>query len=141
MADVAFTLDPRLTAEAHATHELSLSTLLLRDEARFPWVVLVPRRAGASELFDLLPADAGQLLMEINRTGAALRALTGCTKINVAAFGNMVPQLHVHIIARQESDSAWPGSAVGVPGTRLPYSSAPAFWPLLLRRLSDLRRP
>jgi diadenosine tetraphosphate (Ap4A) HIT family hydrolase len=68
----------------------------------------VPRQSGVSEMIDLGPADRGQLMDEIARTGTALKAVTGCHKLNIAALGNVVPQLHVHVIARSKSDPAWP---------------------------------
>ena len=132
--DEAFVVAEALTAEALANADLPLCRVLLRDEARFPWVVLVPRRPGATETFDLLPGDRQRLREETEAVGAGLLAVTGAAKLNTAAFGNLCPQLHVHLIARSPGDAAWPGSAVGLP--RVPYSAAPAFWPVLLRRLA-----
>ena len=135
-----FSLDPALAAEALRAADLPLCAVLLRDEARFPWLVLVPRRAGASEPWDLLPGDRAALWSETERVGAALKAATGADKINIAVFGNMVPQLHVHVVARAEGDAAWPGSAVGLP--RAPYpSGVPSFWSALLAALGLADRP
>ena len=136
--DAAFAVAEALTTEALASADLPLCRVLLRDEARFPWVVLVPRRAGLREAFDLLPGDRARLARETEAVGAALLAVTGAAKLNTAAFGNLCPQLHVHLIARLPGDAAWPASAVGLP--RAPYSAAPPFWPALLRRLDRKAR-
>lgn len=130
-------LDPRIAAETKASAELDLCRILLRDEHRFPWLVAVPRRNGVSESFDLEEETRAQLWAEVDLVAAALKAVTGAAKINIAAFGNMVPQLHVHIVARSPSDPAWPGSAIGWAAPE-PYSAEPSFWPELLARL-DLR--
>jgi diadenosine tetraphosphate (Ap4A) HIT family hydrolase len=135
-ATYAFTIDERLIAEALAAADLPLCRLLLRGEARFPWVVLVPRRPGVSESFDLAEGDRAALWAEADLVAAALKAATGAAKINLAAFGNMVPQLHVHVVARRTSDAAWPGSAVGLPRQPYPSDEPPPFWSALLSRLS-----
>jgi diadenosine tetraphosphate (Ap4A) HIT family hydrolase len=105
---VHFALDPRLEADTHAIGDLPLSQLLLMDDARFPWLILVPRIAGARELIDLDEGDQRTLLGELNLVGRALETLLRPDKLNVAALGNVVPQLHVHLIARFTGDSAWP---------------------------------
>jgi diadenosine tetraphosphate (Ap4A) HIT family hydrolase len=103
-----FALDERLAADTVPVARLRLSDLLLMEDARFPWLLLVPRRGGASEIVDLADEDQRALLREIADVSAALRAATGCDKLNVAALGNVVPQLHVHIVARFRHDTAWP---------------------------------
>lgn len=129
-----FTVDPRLEAEALAAADLPLCRVLLRNEAHFPWLILVPRRAGACETFDLLPGDRARLWAEVDHVGQALLGVTGARKLNIAAFGNVCPQLHIHLVARSPGDAAWPASAVGLP--RVAYSAgSPAFWPALLARL------
>lgn len=132
-----FSLAPALAEESIATVDLPLSRLILRDESQWPWVVLVPRRSGSEELFDLLPADAAQLLEEITQVSAALKGATGATKINVAQFGNVCRQLHLHIVARSEGDPLWPGGVVGV-GKRTGYSSdgVPDWWDAFLARIA-----
>lgn len=135
-AERPFRVDERLTAEAPASADLPLCRLLLRDEARFPWIVLVPRRAGVSEAFNLLPGDRARLWAEVDLAAAALKAATGADKINVAAFGNLCPQLHVHVVARRAGDAAWPGSAIGLPREGYASGVVPAFWPALLARLA-----
>ena len=135
-----FSVDPRLANETLRAANLPLSTVLLRDEARFPWLLLVPRRASVAEPWDLLPGDRAMLWSETERVGAALKAVTRADKINIAVFGNMVPQLHIHVIARAENDTAWPGSAVGLP--REPYpSGVPTFWSAFLSALGLADRP
>ncbi len=99
---------PQLASDTHGVGDLPLSRVLIIKDANFPWVILVPRRAGVSEVFDLNPEDQTQLMGEITRTGMALKEITACDKINIAALGNVVPQLHVHVIARSKSDAAWP---------------------------------
>ena len=109
-----FPLDPRLAADTHAIGELPLSHALLMDDARFPWLILVPRIAGAREITDLDEADRRSLLSEISEVGRALETLLRPDKLNIAALGNIVPQLHVHVIARFTTDAAWPRPVWGV---------------------------
>jgi len=115
-----FKLDPRLASSSSFVADWPLSRVLLMDDARFVWLVLVPRRPGANEIFDLSPSDRATLTEEYCRAGEGLKKLTGCQKINVCAIGNMVPQLHVHVIARSESDAVWP-SPVWSRGYAVPY--------------------
>ena len=118
---VAFLLDPRLEADTHAIGDLPLCELRLMDDARFPWLVLVPRIAGARELLDLDDGDQRALLAEINLVGRAIETLWRPDKLNIAALGNLVPQLHVHVIARFTGDPAWPQPVWGR-GERIAYS-------------------
>ena len=118
-----FALDPRLIADTHAIGELPLSQLLLMDDARYPWLILVPRIAGARELIDLDERDQQSLLAEITLVGRALETLLNPNKLNVAALGNVVPQLHVHVIARFTGDAAWPQPVWGR-GERVAYAKA-----------------
>lgn len=104
----AWALHPQLAADTHKVGDLPLSRLLIIKDANYPWVILVPRRAGVSEIIDLDAAEQTELMGEIARTGAALKEITACDKLNVAALGNVVPQLHVHVIARHKSDPVWP---------------------------------
>ena len=108
-----FVLDARLAADTTPVTGLWLSELRLINDARFPWLILVPRVAGAVEIVDLAPSDRATLLDEIAAVSKALRAVTACDKLNVAALGNIVRQLHVHIVARFEGDAAWPGPVWG----------------------------
>jgi diadenosine tetraphosphate (Ap4A) HIT family hydrolase len=93
--------------------DLALSRLLAINAADYPWLVLVPRRLGAAELADL-GSDAFPLMAEIGLVSLALKDLTGCDTINVAAIGNAVPQLHIHIVGRRQSDPLWPKPIFGV---------------------------
>lgn len=108
-----FTLHPRLAADTIFVEDWPLSRVLLLNDARYVWLALVPRRADAVELHDLAPADRAVLMEEIARAGAGLKTLTGATKINTGALGNIVPQLHIHIVARKDGDPAWPGPVWG----------------------------
>lgn len=111
MEDVA--LDERLERDSYPVTELPLCQLRLMDDARYPWLMLIPRRRGASEVFDLDEADQQQLWREASRVGRAFKELLGGDKLNVASLGNMVPQLHVHLVLRRQDDDAWPGPVWG----------------------------
>lgn len=125
MSDAGFVLDPRLAADSLFIADGPLSQLRLMDDARFPWLLLVPRVAGAMEWVDLDGSRQRQLLDEINHAAALLRALGPCTRLNLGALGNIVQQLHVHVVARREDDAAWPGPVWGS-GPRQAYSPAAA---------------
>ena len=124
-ADAPFALDARLAADTHAVGELALSCVLLMDDARFPWLILVPRRPGLRELTDLDRATQHALLDEINRAAHVLHAIAKPDKLNIANLGNVVAQLHVHVIARYTGDAAWPRPVWGV-GERAPYRAEEA---------------
>jgi diadenosine tetraphosphate (Ap4A) HIT family hydrolase len=131
-----WTLDARLAADTVPVGDLPLSRLLLSNDANYPWLILVPRRAGAVELIDLAANDRAQLMDEIARVSTALRDLTACHKLNVAAIGNMVAQLHIHVIARFREDAAWPAPVWGKhPAKACDAQQRDAF----LRDLRDLR--
>lgn len=115
-----FEIDSRLAADTIPVGDLVLSSVLLMDDARFPWFILVPRRAGASELTDLFAEDAATLMDEIRIATRVMQDLARPDKVNVAALGNVVPQLHVHVVGRFRSDPAWPGPVWGH-GSRSPY--------------------
>ena len=104
----AFSLHPQLAADTLELARWPLSLVLLMDEGRFPWLVLVPQRAGLRELHDLPAAERGTLIEEIARAGRLMQWALRADKINTAALGNQVPQLHVHVIARFTGDAAWP---------------------------------
>ena len=120
-----FILDSRLAADTHLVGDLSLSRVLLMNDSRYPWLVLVPRVAAVSEWHELSDLDQQQLLAEQIQTAKTVQSLTGAYKMNVAALGNMVRQLHVHVIARFEGDDAWPGPVWGV-GAGRPYDASRA---------------
>ena len=127
-----FTLDPRIKANAVALGEWPLSLVMMMNEARYRWLLLVPRRADVTEIAQLPEADALQLMREIRAASAVLKTFSDTGKINVAALGNQVPQLHVHVIARRPGDPAWPG-VVWDKGPALPLEPA-----ALQERLSEL---
>jgi diadenosine tetraphosphate (Ap4A) HIT family hydrolase len=120
-----FTLDPRLQAESFPLGALALCQILLFDDARFPWLILVPARPALVEIIDLDAAGRQRLMEEVAHAADALRSATRCHKLNVAALGNQVRQLHVHLIARFETDAAWPNPVWGR-GARVPYAPAAA---------------
>ena len=110
---MTFALDPRLAADTLEVVDFSLSRVLLMNDARFPWLILVPRRAGLSELVGLDRAERAALMEEIALASEALRALPRVDKINVGGLGNIVRQLHIHVVARKIGDAAWPGPVWG----------------------------
>ena len=118
-----FNLDERLARDSVLVTRIGLCQLRLIDDARWPWLVLVPQRPDISELFELAPLDQAMLTFETNLIAEMFKTLTGAAKINVAAIGNIVRQLHVHVIARYENDANWPGPVWGF-GERRPYAAA-----------------
>jgi diadenosine tetraphosphate (Ap4A) HIT family hydrolase len=104
----SFELHPQLAADCAAVGDLPLCRLLLMDDANYPWCILVPRRPGVREIHELVEADQAALLREVTRVSVAMQSLFAADKMNVAALGNVVPQLHVHVIARRVGDAAWP---------------------------------
>lgn len=108
-----WTIDPTLERDTVMVCDLTFSRVLLNNDANYPWLILVPRRAGKVELIDLDETDRLTLWKEIAQVSRALKDLTRCHKLNVAQLGNQVAQLHVHIIARQKSDAAWPNPVWG----------------------------
>ncbi|MBU0726862.1 MAG: HIT family protein [Alphaproteobacteria bacterium] len=122
-----FALHPQLAADTREIGQYGLCRILLMNDATYPWLVLVPERPDIREIHQLDAGDRGLLMDEIVRTTQALETLYTPTKLNVAALGNMVPQLHVHVIARFDSDAAWPGPVWGkVPATPYPPEEADA---------------
>ena len=127
----AFTLDPRLAGSSALITDWPLSQLRLKDDARFPWLLLVPRRAEVRELTDLAPEDYASLCDEIRRACALLQQHARPEKLNVATLGNLVPQLHVHVIGRFGNDPAWPDPVWC-------HGAGPAYTPGELERLVAL---
>ena len=132
-APAEWSLHPQLERDTVPVGDLRLSRILLINDVNYPWVLLVPRRSGAVEIIDLGKAEQVELMAEIARASRAMKAMTGCAKINVAALGYVVPQLHVHVIARGPSDPAWPKPVWGVVPARA-YGKA-----ALTSILTDLR--
>jgi diadenosine tetraphosphate (Ap4A) HIT family hydrolase len=104
----AWALHPQLARDTVPLGDLALSRVLIIKDANYPWLLLVPRRPDITEIIDLDGVEQAQLMVEIDRTARALKTVTECDKLNIAALGNAVPQLHVHIIARRKTDEAWP---------------------------------
>lgn len=109
----AFALDPTLAADTIDIATLRLCVARLMNDRRFPWVILVPARPRACEIIDLDAADRALLIEEIAFVSTVMRDLFQPTKLNVGALGNVVTQLHVHVVARSTSDAAWPGPVWG----------------------------
>jgi len=118
-----FVLHERLVADTVEVCDWPLSRVLLCNDVNFPWLILVPMRDGLRDFHDLVPADRPLAMDEIDRASRALQEIHGSDKINVAALGNMVPQLHIHVIARFTTDAAWPGPIWGVVDA-VPYEPA-----------------
>lgn len=118
-----FELHPQLAADTHHVASLPLCDVLLMNDANYPWLILVPRVTDASELLDLSESDRTRLWQEIDIAAQALRDQFAPDKLNIAALGNMVSQLHVHVIARFKNDPAWPKPVWGAQPAK-PYSAA-----------------
>ena len=118
-----FVLHPRLASDTAFVCNWTLSQILLMNDRRFPWLILVPRRDGLTELFDLDQEARSLLISEIADASQRLKTWAKADKINVAALGNQVPQLHVHVIARKEGDPAWPNPPWSA-GKAIPYDRA-----------------
>ena len=116
-----FVLHPQLAKDTALIGRIGECLLLLMKDARYPWLILVPEQEGLRELHDLSDDQFSSVTQIIKQTSLRLQTLTEAPKINVAALGNMVPQLHIHIIARREDDASWPGPVWGV-GTAEPYT-------------------
>jgi diadenosine tetraphosphate (Ap4A) HIT family hydrolase len=116
-----FAVDPVIQSLTLKLADWPLCRVFVYNDSRFPWGLLVPRRAGVVEICDLGAGDQAQLMEEIDRLSKLVRALPGVEKLNVGALGNMVPQLHVHVIGRHKGDPAWPGPVWG--------HSPPVPWP------------
>jgi diadenosine tetraphosphate (Ap4A) HIT family hydrolase len=114
-----FELHPRLSADTAFVADWTLCRVLLMNDARYPWLILVPRRADAVEIFELNPEDREMLMAEIALASERLKHFSQAAKINVGALGNLVPQLHIHIVARRKDDPLWPkpvwGASLGRP--------------------------
>ena len=129
-----WSLHAQLEKDTTPVGDLPLSRVLAVNDANFPWVLLVPRRPDASEIIDLAEPDQARLTTEIARVASALKRITSCDKLNVAAIGNVVPQLHVHVVARRIGDAAWPRPVWGAVPAK-PYGAGE-----LARFIAALRR-
>ncbi|PTR32842.1 diadenosine tetraphosphate (Ap4A) HIT family hydrolase [Luteibacter sp. OK325] len=108
-----FELDARLAGDTLVVGDLALCRVLLMRDSRFAWLVLVPRGSALVEVSDLAEDERALLWREVDAAGRALRALAPCDKLNIGALGNIVRQLHVHVVARRVDDAAWPGPVWG----------------------------
>lgn len=120
---MTFLLDPRLAADTFCLGDFACSRALLMNDSRYDWIILVPRRENLVELHDLTVFERETLFAEAAFVSEKLKKISGAKKINIAALGNIVAQLHVHVVARFESDPAWPGPVWGF-GARTPYGDA-----------------
>lgn len=116
-----FELDPRLANDCCVVGDLPLCRVLLMKDARYPWLILVPRRADISEVFDLEETDQHALWHEASAVAEGLKDLVSADKMNIATLGNVVSQLHVHVVARVQGDETWPAPVWGR-GEAQPYS-------------------
>jgi len=114
MSSDAWSLHSQLKKDTIDIGDLPLCKVLVIKDAHYPWLLLVPRREGAVEIIDLDEVAQAQLMTEVSRVARALKEITKCDKLNIAALGNLVPQLHVHVVARRTSDAAWPRPVWGV---------------------------
>jgi diadenosine tetraphosphate (Ap4A) HIT family hydrolase len=131
-----FQLDPRLEQDTLTVSEFRLCRLLLMRNADYPWFILVPRRDGVTEMHALTPPDRVQLMEESWALSAAMQLAFEPQSLNVAKLGNVVPQLHLHHVARSVGDPAWPGPVWGCPAGRVHDAhSADAMIARLLRHL------
>lgn len=117
---IKFELDERLAADTFPIADLPLSRVLLMNDARYPWVILVPRHASISEVFELSADDQQQLWCEASQLGEAMKTALGGDKVNIASLGNVVSQLHVHVVLRRHNDATWPAPVWGN-GSPEPY--------------------
>ncbi len=117
-----FVLDQRLLQDTVSVGDFPLCRLLLSNDSHYPWFILVPRRGDISEVFQLSETDQTQLWHETTVLSKKLQQLFDADKMNVAALGNVVKQLHVHVIVRRQNDAAWPAPVWGK-HPALPYSA------------------
>ncbi|HAA44179.1 MAG: histidine triad (HIT) protein [Halomonas sp. 54_146] len=115
-----FELDERLAADTFPVADLPLCRVLLMNDARYPWAILVPRQAAISEVFELSAADQQQLWREATQLGEAMKTALAGDKLNIATLGNVVSQLHIHVVIRRHNDAAWPAPVWGN-GSPSPY--------------------
>jgi diadenosine tetraphosphate (Ap4A) HIT family hydrolase len=133
-----WSLHPQLEQDTEPVGDLPLSRLLVNNDANYSWLLLVPRRLGVREIIDLDEKDQSQLMIEIAHTSRALKDVAACHKLNVAAIGNVVPQLHIHIVARERDDPAWPKPVWGtVPARPHDLAARERFVAALRRKLGN----
>ena len=126
MTTAAFVLDHRLEESSFFIEDWELCRVALKNDTTWPWLYLVPRRTNIREIYDLAAADQARLMREISLASRALQAVYQPEKINTAALGNMVPQLHVHVFARFKDDPAWPKPVWAVQRDEISYTDSEA---------------
>lgn len=131
---MAFEVHPRLVADTRRVVSLALNDVLLMDDARFLWCILVPRMPNLRDLHQVPVTHRARLHIEMDQVSRAVADLGDAYKMNVAALGNIVEQLHIHIIARQRDDAAWPAPVWGV-GDAQPYDDGAA--KRIIKRLQE----
>jgi diadenosine tetraphosphate (Ap4A) HIT family hydrolase len=131
---MTFRLDPRLQADTLSIGQLNLCDVLVMNDANYPWAILVPRIVGARDLHDLSEKDRLAVWEETNHVAVTIAAWQGVTKVNIGALGNIVSQLHVHVVGRHAGDPAWPGPVWGH-NPRVPYGDDHAFVDFLKSQL------
>lgn len=109
-----FELHPQLSQDTYAVGQFKLSLVLLHKDANYPWLILVPKRGNIREIHHLAEEDQQQLIRESSHLSEVMTSIYAPTTMNIAALGNLVPQLHVHHVARFDTDLAWPKSIWGV---------------------------
>ena len=122
---MTFVLDERLVADTLPVVSMGLCSLLLMNDSRWPWLILVPQRATIREIYELNALDQAALTFETSLVSETMAKLTGCYKLNIGALGNVVPQLHIHVVARNQGDPNWPRPVWGF-GGKLPYADGSA---------------
>lgn len=131
---MTFTLHPQLEKDTLPIGDLAMCRVLLMNNKQFPWLILVPRKNNLRELFDLSTEDYAKVMAEVRDTAQRFLQFTKAHKINIAALGNVVPQLHIHIIARSQNDATWPAPVWNSALTPEPYQDADA----LLEKLKQI---
>lgn len=117
-----FDLDQRLVSDTVVVADFALCRVLLMNDSRYPWLILVPRIASVSEVFELTAEQQQQLWRETSDVGQVLKKEFQADKINIATLGNVVKQLHVHVVVRMQEDATWPAPVWGS-GVAQPYSA------------------
>ncbi len=131
---MSYQLNAQLEAESFAVSQLSLCEVRLLNQRNLLWLVLIPQRENVTELIELSDTDQRTLLSEMNQVSALLKANFPCDKLNIAMLGNVVSQLHVHVIARCFDDAYFPRAPFGMPADPYPLEAQQA----LIQRLQDL---
>lgn len=117
-----FKIASELQNDCHLLKELIFSSLMLYDDARFLWFILVPKKPMLEEIYDMNPNEQQILFSEVSNLGRVLKEILNVDKVNVASFGNVVKQFHIHVIGRYKTDAAWPKPVWCANAEKVPYS-------------------